>query len=583
MGCCNAAVTACWRLFDANPVLAALLYLLFWPFLELAFFFRVRRFIRLRSAQPLAHHAADTLEAQRFWPFALEEENVEQTLRGWFIGDGEVRLGNVMELVAWTISAKPVAELSHEHSRIANGILEQVMAAVPPGAFPEGYNPQQRCMTHTCEPLAPCWKPLFFYLVHSLVRALTSCVLRWSGFELRREDGAQLEYWCHPGRRGRCAGNGWACTWYWWPTPGWYWWRGHEEEPEAGATLPLVVLHGVGGLVPYVPLLLLLRRMRPAGPLLVPLLPHCALHTPAFEPPLPLDTTILVADLEAVVRRHAATAAGPAAAGPTAAAGPPRAAFLAHSLGTAIFASFVKAHPLHVAASVLVDPICFLLYRRDIVFNFLYRQPKPLSHLCSFLDHSLPGAGVHHAAHLGYWFRLALHYMLTQEPSIQSCFRREFWWGRHWLHPSDLPSDSLVVLSGRDAIVPSEQVHAYLASHEAKAAAEAEAAVMLGGDDLTATGGAGRRRRRRRHLELEVHARAHHGYLMANPFAQRRLIVQLGNLMDEAAASPLAEVFPIGSSAETSPCAAACVEPRASRTPSPRVSPRDDKHVTHRR
>ena len=105
----------------------------------------------------------------------------------------------------------------------------------------------------------------------------------------------------------------------------------------------------------------------------------------------------------------------------------------------------------------------------------------------------------------------------------------------------------------------------------------------MGGDDLTATGGAGRRRRRRRHLELEVHARAHHGYLMANPFAQRRLIVQLGNLMDEAAASPLAEVFPIGSSAETSPCAAACVEPRASRTPSPRVSPRDDKHVTHRR
>ena len=62
MGCCNAAVTACWRLFDANPVLAALLYaavaacwrlfdanpvlaallyLLFWPFLELAFFYAI--------------------------------------------------------------------------------------------------------------------------------------------------------------------------------------------------------------------------------------------------------------------------------------------------------------------------------------------------------------------------------------------------------------------------------------------------------------------------------------------------------------------------------------------------------------
>jgi hypothetical protein len=37
------ALAAFWRLFDANPVLAALLYLLFWPVLELAFFFRVRR------------------------------------------------------------------------------------------------------------------------------------------------------------------------------------------------------------------------------------------------------------------------------------------------------------------------------------------------------------------------------------------------------------------------------------------------------------------------------------------------------------------------------------------------------------
>ena len=72
-------------------------------------------------------------------------------------------------------------------------------------------------------------------------------------------------------------------------------------------------------------------------------------------------------------------------------------------------------------------------------------------------------------------------------------------------------------LFGRDAIVPSEWLHAYLACHEAKAEAEAKAAVMLGGDDQTAT----------RcwppppppppppqppppHLELEVHARAHH-------------------------------------------------------------------------
>ena len=109
--------------------------------------------------------------------------------------------------------------------------------------------------------------------------------------------------------------------------------------------------------------------------------------------------------------------------------------------------------------------------------------------------------------------------------------RIDFGWGRHWLPPVRPPLGQScrplmrvrAPLFGRDAIVPSEWLHAYLACHEAKAEAEAKAAVMLGGDDQTAT----------RcwpppppppppppqpqppqppppHLELEVHARAHH-------------------------------------------------------------------------
>jgi len=97
----------------------------------------------------------------------------------------------------------------------------------------------------------------------------------------------------------------------------------------------------------------------------------------------------------------------------------PRAAFLGHSLGTALLASLVKASPRLVAASLLADPICFLLYQRDVVHNFLYRTPKPIKHLLKAKK------GAHH---IGYWFRLVLHYVLRQDPTIQSCFRREFWW-----------------------------------------------------------------------------------------------------------------------------------------------------------
>ena len=82
---------------------------------------------------------------------------------------------------------------------------------------------------------------------------------------------------------------------------------------------------------------------------------------------------------------------------------------------------------------------CFLLYRRDVVYNFLYRKPKPLRHSRSWRRNG-------HARHIGYWFRLALHYILTKEPTIQSCFRREFWWGRHWLHPDHLSGCSTRVV-----------------------------------------------------------------------------------------------------------------------------------------
>ena len=57
---------------------------------------------------------------------------------------------------------------------------------------------------------------------------------------------------------------------------------------------------------------------------------------------------------------------------------------------------------------------------------------------------------------------LILHFLLTRDPTMQSCFRREFWWSRHWLHPSDLCCPAHVVLSGNDCLVPAHDVHEYL-------------------------------------------------------------------------------------------------------------------------
>jgi hypothetical protein len=187
---------------------------------------------------------------------------------------------------------------------------------------------------------------------------------------------------------------------------------------------------------------------------------------------------------------------------------------------------YVKAAPQLVATSLLADPICFLLYQRDVVCNFLYRSPKPLQHLFTRKK------GAHH---VGYWFRLMLHYVLRQDPTVQSCFRREFWWTRHWLPPHALPSRALVVLSGRDAIAPAHEVHAYLqrctptngggARANGRAiggCADGGAAACSGGDEPR--------------VEVEMHERWHHGWLMLHARARARLIGRLQQLMDAAEA-----------------------------------------------
>ena len=80
----------------------------------------------------------------------------------------------------------------------------------------------------------------------------------------------------------------------------------------------------------------------------------------------------------------------------------------------AYLAAMLRARPALARSALFVDPICFLLYRREVLYNFLYRRPT--------LRRSWWRPSK--------WFALALHRMLTQEPSIQSCFRRDFWWSQ---------------------------------------------------------------------------------------------------------------------------------------------------------
>ena len=319
----SSATARLWAKFDGLPIaISVIVYTLWWPILELAFYFRVRRFIRVRNAQSTPHTEQDTAEVLRFWSIVFEEESaasVRTIINGWFLGAEEAAVcaGNLTELVAWTLAARPLAELKPAERLVVDSIVARAQRIMGDTPFPHGHEPALTCMTHTLEPLSLCWKPLAFYLCVHIMRELTHKALRCLGF-VRHSEGA-LQYWYHPGKPLADGTN------------------------QSSIAPLLVVLHGVGGLLPYVPLLLQLRLAQPSWPLLVPLISQGAIYTPPYDPPPPHDSTAMVLQLSTAIRRHTPH-------------GRPRAAFLAHSLGTAVFASLVKAFPNLVGPSLVVDP-----------------------------------------------------------------------------------------------------------------------------------------------------------------------------------------------------------------------------------
>jgi hypothetical protein len=389
-----------WALWSRSWPLTLIFYLPFALPLELAFYFHSRRFVRKRSEELHTTFVGepDAAEALRCWAHILSDRppaELEELLRGWFLGEGEPRRGDYVRLVAFTVYNTTPEQLSTRQRDQVGGLVEAIEVGLA-RELPAGVGDGVRPMAYSLDALEACAKPLAYYLLLQSAHAVLGVALRLCGFTQRVTTtgrGPRVRYW-HRAPRGAASADA------------------PPSQP------PLVLLHGVGGLLPYALLLVQLRLLHSDGHIFVPVFPHCSLAAlPALaltkRPPLPHE---LVHAIREMLSRHAPTAKG--------------AAFLAHSLGTAALASIVKRAPELALATTFVDPICFELYSRHVLYNFLYARPR-------------------------FSRRTAQHYaqrkLATEEPSVQDCFRRGFWWSQHWLAPTDLCCDTAVVLSGRDA------------------------------------------------------------------------------------------------------------------------------------
>jgi len=102
-----------------------------------------------------------------------------------------------------------------------------------------------------------------------------------------------------------------------------------------------------------------------------------------------------------------------------------------------------KKAPQHVSSMTFMDPVCFLLIKPDVCYNFMYREPADPT-------------------------QLLINYFLAKELYIAHSLSRNFFWFQNQLWPEELPCPTLVVLNGRDSIVPAHSVRRYLMAHKQK-------------------------------------------------------------------------------------------------------------------
>ena len=96
-----------------------------------------------------------------------------------------------------------------------------------------------------------------------------------------------------------------------------------------------------------------------------------------------------------------------------------------------------------VAATLLVDPITFLLHHPSVAYNFLYRSPKRANE----------------------W---QLWYFASRDPDIARTLGRHFFWNECIMWKEDLDGGRrvAVVLSEEDQIVNAKAVREYLTGEE---------------------------------------------------------------------------------------------------------------------
>eukprot|EP00475_Leptophrys_vorax_P019560 TRINITY_DN2678_c0_g1_i3.p1 TRINITY_DN2678_c0_g1~~TRINITY_DN2678_c0_g1_i3.p1 ORF type:complete len:469 (-),score=117.03 TRINITY_DN2678_c0_g1_i3:49-1305(-) len=130
------------------------------------------------------------------------------------------------------------------------------------------------------------------------------------------------------------------------------------------------------------------------------------------------------------------------------------ACFVGHSYGTVVCAWAMKHCPRMVKSLVLLDPVSVMIVLPDVAANFL--------HMRSIQNRK------QRLSYAKFFLLLLFFYISAREIGIAETLQRNLRWQETNLWAEELPNNTTVVLSSKDAIVPAKKIRNYLNNYNAQ-------------------------------------------------------------------------------------------------------------------
>lgn len=271
-------------------------------------------------------------------------------------------------------------------------------------------------MRFNLEPIRYRHKPLLYYFVtHSIFSCAQNKLVKELGFTYfpAKNQKTDLGYWYRPSRNHS---------------------QSHGTFSESDRS-PLVFAHGIGGIAFYCDFIKdLVMSLDENTPIILLDLPFISLRVHDEIPLIESQVNSMCKILDSTVGRNKDGT-------------PKKATFIGHSYGTILLSWMVQSNANRVNSCVFMDPICFQLHLKNILYNFhMQRMDKRIQSDNQWTNpFSLEGI-----------VNLAGTEMHTNYATL-----RQFSWATNELWPEDIlnaKNSALILLSEHDEIVPTIEV-----------------------------------------------------------------------------------------------------------------------------